>query len=910
MKIIFLIIRYLKKYLVLSALMVPFSGSMAFAQYPGSRCVTLKWHDILPEGSITVKYGKLEAMEIRKGKGTVDGNKFAFTSGDDLSLVLIFTKYNVDPGSEATLVSVKTTSYPFSFFLRDVRDDYPVFIPEYHVAIVPLADQRSYEKISQDVLGRHLKTKLQMLEDEPEESFEDAALQTRDQSCPTWLGLGRDARTFQVNYALTDAPGEYETISPRLVSDALTLKELNGREAEYAFSTGRGQGPVVNTVRRLEGGVLPILHATMTDEDITYSSVCFVTLERSHLTRENNKGTHYLVADNYGYGHMFTDAQKKLLAEKQKEDSLKNEVTVLWYRATAVNNSSVPRYAWFKTPKPGRGWWSGFNWYYEPETGYSFYEDGSIFCISRLNGDPLPDEEIAVLIQPGQKAVFEFCLPHSPVSRMRAAAVSGQSFDDRYSECKQYWKQKLAEAPLIRLPEKRIEEMMYAGLLHLDIVAYGNEPGGTLAPTIGVYSPIGTESSPIIQYFNSMGWQDIARRSVMYFIDKQHDNGLIQNFGGYMVETGAALWTMGEYFRYTHDMQWLKEVTPALLKSSEFLLKWRQGNMTPDLKGKGYGMISGKVADPEDYYHQYMLNAYAYLGLKRVAEMLVNIDSVNAKRLQQEAGAWRKDIRTALSESMAAAPVIPTGDGTWCPTVPPWTESTGPQALFVDPVNCYSHGTFTTRDVLLGPLYLVFCEVLDPSEEAASMMLDYHSELFYQRNSVFSQPYYSRHNWLQLKKGLVKPFLKTYYTTMSALADRETYTFWEHLFHVSPHKTHEEGWFLMETRWMLYMEDGDTLHLMPGIPRRWMEDGNKIVIENAVSYFGKFSVHIVSDLGKGVIKADIQCDPERKPGSVTLRIPHPEYRKALKVEGGVYDPEKETVIINDFTGEATVTLTY
>jgi hypothetical protein len=385
---------------------------------------------------------------------------------------------------------------------------------------------------------------------------------------------------------------------------------------------------------------------------------------------------------------------------------------------------------------------------------------------------------------------------------------------------------------------------------------------------------------------------------------------MIQNFGGYMSETGAALWAMGEYFRYTHDMEWLKEVTPALIKSSDFLLRWRKDNMAGDPKGKGYGMISGKVADPEDDYHQFMLNAYAYLGLKRVSEMLGDIDPENAERLRNEAESWRKDIRTSFFQSMAAAPVIPTGDGTWCPTVPPWTESTGPQALFVDPVNCYSHGTFTTRDVLLGPLYLVFCEVLDPGEEASAMMLDYHSELFYQHNSVFSQPYYSRHAWLQLKKGLVKPFLKTYYTTVSALADRETYTFWEHLYHASPHKTHEEGWFLMQTRWMLYMEEGDTLRLMPGIPRRWLEDGKEIMLENAATYFGKLSVHIVSDLGKRVIKADIHCDPERKPGTVILRIPHPGNRKAVHVAGGIYDAQKETVTIDSFTGDASVTLTF
>ncbi len=872
--------------------------------------ITILWKDASPEGEITARYGKPGPVEIIKGKGTLRDWHFAFDPAAENGITVRFNDCHLEEGSSSTLVSVQTREHPFSFFLRDVSSEYPIYIPEYNVVVTDVEDTRDYEAIRQSILDRRLKTKLEMIEAAPEESFEAAAMVTRNQSCPTWLGISRDIRTFEIYYAMEDAPAEYEIIRPRLVAGIRKLEELHGGDAEYAFVTGRGQGPVLQSERRLEEGMLPIFHTKLIDDDISYESVFFVSLERSRLTAENNTGTHFLVADSHAAGHMFTESQQQWLEKIQKGDTVNKEETVLWARCIARNNSPVPRYAWFKTPKPGRGWWSGYSGTHDGEQGFSAYDNGMIFCISRLNGKPLVNEEMALLLRPGEEAVLEFCIPHAPIPRERAENLSQESFDERYRECRQFWRDKLREAPYISLPEKRIEEMMYAGLLHLDLVAYGKEPEGTIAPTVGVYAPIGTESAPIIQYFNSMGWHDIARRSLQYFLDKQHENGMIQNFGGYMVETGAALWTMGEYFRYTYNMQWLQEAKPALLKSSEFLLKWRADNMGTDQRGPGYGMIAGKVADPEDAYHQFMLNAYAYLGLKRVAEMLGTGDPEISKRLQKEAEAWKGDIRSALSRSMALAPIVPRGDGTWCPTAPPWPEATGPLALFVEPGNCYSHGTFTARDVLLGPLYLVFAEVLDPGEEASKMMLDYHSELFYQHQSAFSQPYYSRHPWLQLKRGLVKPFLKTYYTTVSALADRETYSFWEHLYHASPHKTHEEGWFLMQTRWMLYMEEGDTLRLMPGIPRRWLEDGKEIVLENLASYFGPLSIHIVSDLENLQIRATILCSSARKPGTVILRIPHPGYEKAQDVSGGIYDPEKETVIIEPFDGKAMVTLRF
>src|SRR5439155_11961872 len=291
----------------------------------------------------------------------------------------------------------------------------------------------------------------------------------------------------------------------------------------------------------------------------------------------------------------------------------------------------------------------------------------------------------------------------------------------------------------------------------------------------------------------------------MYFLDKQHDDGFIQNFGDYMLETGAALWSLGEHYRYTRDDAWVKEISPKLLKSCDYLLRWRQRNQREELRGRGYGMLEGKTADPNDPFHSFMLNGYAYLGLSRVAEMLTKTEPTQSARLNKEAERLKDDIRSTFFSVMGSSPVVPLGDGTWCPTVPPWAEYRGPLALYADGGKWYTHGSMVSRDSLLGPLYLAFQEVLGPEEPATTFLLSFHNELMTKRNAVFSQPYYSRHPIVHLRRGEVKPFLKAYYNTVASLADRQTYTFWEHYFGASPHKTHEEGWFLMDTRWMLYM---------------------------------------------------------------------------------------------------------
>lgn len=872
--------------------------------------VQVEWKQAPLDGFIEALNGRVAKIEILKGKGKIKGRHFQFSTSAAVCIKIILDSINNNPGPGSTLVSIQTKQNPFSFFLRDVTDKFPIYIKEYEVAVLSSGDNRSFSDVQAHIHSLALSTKQQQIENEPEESFAAVEKKVRNQHVPTWLGISRDFRIFQVAEPFVDQPMEANVITPQLAASGVKLPEMKNNNAAYLYNTGRGQGVALNTKRSLEEGVLPILHSTTVDENLSYHSTSFVALEKSTLHNGQQAGTDYLVADNYSHGHMFTDEQQTLLKIKLQTAFNEPEETVFYFRSVAENTSHAPAYAWFKTPKPGNGWYEQYDYTFNNQTGFSAYSTDKVFCISTLNGNPLPNEEIAVLLQPGEKAVFEFFLPHSPVSAIRAKALSQQSFNTKLQECISFWKSKLAQSAEIYVPEQRVNNMIKAGLLHLDLVTYGKEPDSTLAPCIGVYSPIGTESAPIIQFYTSMGWNDIAKRSLNYFLDKQHMDGMIQNFGGYMVETGAALWTMGEYYRYTHDKDWVIKNKEKLIKSCNFLFAWRERNKKENLRGKGYGMIDGKVADPEDQFHQFMLNGYGYLGCIRVAEMLADIDAVQSARIKKESTLWKEDIRVSFFSAMALAPVVPSGDGAWVSSVSPWPEMTGPRALFIKPEKFFSHGTFTTADALLGPLYLVFCEVLEPHEQAAGMMLNYHREMFYQNNVAFSQPYYSRHNWMQAKLGMVKPFLKTYYNAFAALADRETFTFWEHVFHVSVHKTHEEAWFLMETRWMLYLEEGTTLKLLNTIPRNWMEEGKHIELKNVSSYFGPLNVSVQSSVNAGFIKATITCDTSRSLKDVIIRLPHPQGKKAVKVTGGIYNAVTESVTIAAFKGIANVRLEF
>lgn len=864
--------------------------------------IAIEWKSGKVKGQLEILNGRLREILITKGKGEILGEKFTVASEGPCRLEITIEDAELNLGSGATIVTVRTTVNPYSFFLRDVNREYPIFIPEYGVFVTEADDDRSYERIEEAIRSRGLQTKLQRIQSEEEESYAAAAANTRELHCSTWLGLSRDMRIFEVGFRR--GPEIWDWVQPRFHGYNVPLPEANNGPVRYRFHLGRGISCAENISRGLEEGVLPILYGTIVDDDVLYKFTTFATLESTKLTLESLRGTHFLVADGHGIGHMFTKEQEAKFQSLLPGEMNRDEETVLYFKTEAMNTASVPRYAWFKTVFPTAS--QTLKWSFDGGNGFGVFESERVFCISKLNSKPMPQEEIAVLLKPGETATFEFFLLHRPVSKERAARLARQNFEMRHAECREFWKQKLEKIGRVKLPERRIEEMMQAGLLHLDLVTYGLEPDGTLAATIGAYCPIGSESAPIIQFMDSMRWHDFARRSLTYFLEKQHEDGFIQNFSGYMLETGAALWSIGEHYRYTHDDAWVKQITPNLLKACEYILNWRKRNQTEELVGRGYGMLDGKVADPQDPYRYFMLNGYAYMGLSRVGEMLSRSDPVQSQRLKEEAEEFKKDLRRALFEAMARSPVVPLGDGTWCPTAPPWAEAHAPVCLLAERGKCFTHGTFLTRDSLLGPLYLVFQETIEPEEQVANWLVNYHADLFHDRNVAFSQPYYSCHSWIHLRRGEVKPFLKAYYNSFASLADRETYTFWEHFFHGSPHKTHEESWFLMQTRWMLYMEHGQTLKLLPGIPRIWMENGKCIELNRVGSYFGPISLKVESNLKQGRIEAKVECFSERQPKYLELRLPHPEGRKATKVRGGIYDDRNETVRIAPFQNRVEV----
>lgn len=813
------------------------------------------------------------------GKSTGDASGFALAAGD----AAVLTWASGPPG----IIEFDVDGFRFGVDPTTVLDGWPIHVARVDLHVLGSSDERGLDALRLASAPRG-ETALRTIAAEPEWSFATAEARTRDLPGPTWLGIARDVRGFQCGFrgvgSSTMTELQWDYIAPQTHGDPVRLAQAGDRPVRYQYFIGRGLGPRASLTRSLDDGALPILHATTTDGPIRYDATILASVESGNLADGGHAGTHHLIADAHSIGHMLTDDEKMRAARLEAE--LEGGTTAAFLRIRATNTDAVPRYAFVKLPAPFVGdEQAPLAHRYDPATGIATFGEGGACFTARLDGRPVPATDCAVLVAPGETATFDIRIPHRPLDDDRVRALGALDFDAVLAGCRAFWRSRLDSAGRIVVPEDRIGRMFSAGVLHLDLVAYGREPDGTIAATVGVYTPIGSESSPIIQLFDSIGRHDLAARSLRYFAERQHENGFMQNFNGYMLETEAVLATMGDHFRYTADTAWLDAVEPVVRRAAAYILdnrSVRRSDATSE-----FGLIRGKTADDEDDFESFMLNGLAHLALSRAAEMIDARDPQAASSWKSEAARLRADLLAAYDVATGRSPVVPLGDGSWARTAPPWTGRSGPLALYPGDAETFSHGTFSPRDTLLGPLWLVPTEVMAPDDPRTDEILDVQADLFFDDNTPFSQPYYSPHPIVHLRRREVKAFLRAYYTMVASHADRETYSFWEHYYHLTPHKTHEEAQFLLQTRSMLYLEDAGRLRLLAGAPRAWFEPGSRVGVERMRSHFGQLDFLVEVDETGDRMRANIALhEPHVLPSAVELRLPHPSGRPISRASAG------------------------
>jgi hypothetical protein len=105
--------------------------------------------------------------------------------------------------------------------------------------------------------------------------------------------------------------------------------------------------------------------------------------------------------------------------------------------------------------------------------------------------------------------------------------------------------------------------------------------------------------------------------------------------------------------------------------------------------------------------------------------------------------------------------------------------------------------------------------------------------------------------------------------------------------------------------------------LLAGAPRRWFEDGKRIEVTNAPTYFGGLSMSVRSEVDQQRIRVrlDLTRSRSERLRAITLRVPHPSrlLMRGVQVNGKKwtrFDAARETVELPASDGHAEIVVSY
>ncbi len=570
----------------------------------------------------------------------------------------------------------------------------------------------------------------------------------------------------------------------------------------------------------------------------------------------------------------------------------------------------------------------------EKENQIVYIKDGGKIlgvCKADDNIFEIDEEKVFIKhqISPGSSIKLSMIIPSN--SNIKPTELMQLNEADALNKTVKYWEKLLATSIEITVPEPLINNLIKASQVHCLISARSENNGSQVAPWIASmsYGPLESEAHSIVYGMDLMGWHEFSRKALEFFISKYNDSGYLTT-GYTLMGTGWHLWTLAEHYHLTKDKEWLAKYADKLSRVCNWIVNQCEKTKIKDIHGEKppeYGLMPpGVGADWNRFAYRFAIQSHFYAGLARTGAILKEINVPMAEKYIENAEEFKASILSAYEWNKARTPVLPLSNGKWVLPYPPQLYCFGTSGEMFPGEDS---GRSWAYDVELGPHHLIPLGVLDPNSKDTENIIqhleDYwflHSDYWFafsgkgdyseeeNRKDWFNlggfskiQPYYTRIAEVYALRDEVKPFIRSYFNAIPSLLNTENLSFWEHFHNIGAwNKTHETGWFLVQTRKMFVAENEDSLWLAPFIPSYWLEDGKQVVVNNADTYFGKVSYSLNSQVNNGEINGYVSLTKDSPLDRVILRIRHPSNKLIKKVlvnnsEYEKFDPQLSVIYL-------------
>ena len=854
-------------------------------------------------GSIAVDNG---ILRLARPWGFDSGDRFqspakwtlvSSEAGKGLLLDLIAAAPTLPGSLDCTLVTVRATaggeSRTFTFNVDDLKGG-PIYVPAFHAWVTDGA-QREFRPAAGK--GPSIRS---LISQEPEQTYERAAREIaapnpweNNKGKPIYMPLAADSswQKFAFEYGGNVFIGKDET---KAMGRERARLKWDGNQITWRL--GSGSKPYYREDRKamvsLLDGYLPVISQAWDNDGLAYSEEAFATLLRGPLS---------------------------------PDDPARSEQTpaILMLRITAVNRGASEHAAhlWLDT-QPG-----------EVLTleGTRLYGAGHLLrALFDPAGGPAPSLDsnrahVSFPVAPGSHRSVVVKLPFvSDLSAADEAELDRLPYDAERARVTAYWQEIVGPLSRFSTPERNLNLFARAVPWHIRMSTTKDPASGLyMVPAASYrYKVYANESAFQVQLLDALGDHRTAAAYLETFLKLQGSAGFpgmhrgMENaiFHGvrvnadydytahrYGLDHPTILWTLGEHYLYTRDKDWLLRVWPQMDKAIGWIEQQRES--TPDRL-----LPACHLEDNEDWASWFSINGLAWAGVDRAARALEDIRHPDAARIRRQADAFRADLRAAVLHSAEQAPVTQLRDGTYAPYVP--AEPNQRMRRFgalgaayykrFGPIGEPMMRLASIREVLYGPIILLNVGLFDVNEPIADWVLNDWEDnvtltsgfglnvhgltddrLWFSQGGMVFQCNLQNPVLVYLKRGEIPAAIRGMYNNLVALfypdanALAEEFHEWGH--GSGPlYKIPDEAKWVNRLRDSLVLEDGSSLYLARGVPRRWLASKEGVRADALPTYFGPVTYTLHSGAAGRTIEASVKI-PQRNPAkSVWLVVRAPE----------------------------------
>lgn len=691
-----------------------------------------------------------------------------------------------------------------------------------------------------------------------------------------------------VNPAI-DTPGQpfsYASAPTDMIGirDALAATEITPEGylytgfGELMFLTGYPAMPVVQRIRTLEKGYLPIIHYEYKDGPVIFRVTAFSSALRSDSSGQFPVNFIRVVARNTGgamrtsyFNVAFRYTGRVSLARGVGDHRYRRPITT-----TRRGSGEQPGVEF------DPGWEYGFSGDLATRSGEAVY----LFPISpkpvlwltkeelytapgktrALPDTPLLMTQYALRLAPGKSETLVFKMPVKPIPAGDTAQISelrSATFDEYMRNIAQWWDRELGRGIQIALGEDKVTNTFKANLVY-DMIAR-DRIGDDYIQTVNKFhyhSFFLRDGAYIVRAYDVAGYHDLARQCLEFFFAFQQPDGNFVSQRDQYDGWGQTMWAFGQHYRFTRDRSFAERAWPAVRRAFAWLKEARRNDplhLMPASNPRD-AEFTKVVAHISGY------NLWALAGLKNAIILAQAIGaSEDAREFQREYDDYAQTLWKKLDEITAKTngyipPGIDQPNGQdWGNMLSLYPEQLLPHfdrkvtGTLEGTRAKYGEGLMTYAGRLHHYLTMKNTETLTVRGEQRKALEELYAML------VHTSSTHAGWEW-----------------GVKAWGERD---FGQNL---APH-----GWFgakyVAVVRNFLLREEANDLHLLSVLSPAWTGAGQTIAVHNAPSYYGP--VAFQAKFQEGGMSVDLQPRFAAAPRRIVLHLPWYVKAATARVDG-------------------------